>query len=114
MARVIVVGSGIAGLVAALRAAERHEVTIVTKGTVADGSTRYAQGGIAAAVFPDDSVAAHVADTLRAGAGLTVPSVVSELASVQVTLADGCVVSWTRIVACWPLSVVLSRGWAFT
>lgn len=83
MARVVVVGSGIAGLVAALRAAERHEVTIVTKGTVAEGSTRYAQGGIAAAVFSDDSVASHVADTLRAGAGLNV------LAAVEALCGDG-------------------------
>ena len=79
MARVVVVGSGIAGLVAALRAAERHQVTIVTKGGIADGSTRYAQGGIAAAVFADDSVADHVADTLRAGAGLNVREAVEAL-----------------------------------
>jgi L-aspartate oxidase len=79
MARVVVVGSGIAGLVAALRAAERHDVTIVTKGGIADGSTRYAQGGIAAAVFSDDSVADHVADTLRAGAGLNVVEAVEAL-----------------------------------
>ncbi|MEN2737198.1 L-aspartate oxidase [Microbacterium sp. X-17] len=79
MARVVVVGSGIAGLVAALRAAERHDVTIVTKGGVEDGSTRYAQGGIAAAVFSDDSVADHVADTLRAGAGLNVVEAVEAL-----------------------------------
>ena len=79
MARVVVVGSGIAGLVAALRAAERHEVTIVTKAGIADGSTRYAQGGIAAAVFADDSVADHVADTLRAGAGLNVVEAVEAL-----------------------------------
>lgn len=83
MARVVVVGSGIAGLVAALRAAERHDVTIVTKGGVADGSTRYAQGGIAAAVFSDDSIAGHVADTLRAGAGLNV------LAAVEALCGDG-------------------------
>ncbi|CAM5340083.1 L-aspartate oxidase [Leifsonia shinshuensis] len=79
MARVVVVGSGIAGLVAALRAAERHDVTVVTKGGIADGSTRYAQGGIAAAVFSDDSVSAHVADTLRAGAGLNVREAVAAL-----------------------------------
>jgi L-aspartate oxidase len=83
VARVIVVGSGIAGLVAALRAADHHEVTIVTKAAIAEGSTRYAQGGIAAAVFSDDSVASHVADTLRAGAGLNV------LAAVEALCGDG-------------------------
>lgn len=70
MAHVIVVGSGIAGLVAALRANDRHRVTLVTKRELAAGSTRHAQGGIAAALFPDDSVEAHLDDTIRAGAGL--------------------------------------------
>ncbi|MGN6760695.1 MAG: FAD-dependent oxidoreductase, partial [Leifsonia sp.] len=80
MSRVVVVGSGIAGLTAALRAHTLgHDVTIVTKSALSDGSTRYAQGGIAAALFPDDSVAAHVADTLRAGAGLNVREAVEAL-----------------------------------
>lgn len=80
MSRVVVVGSGIAGLTAAQRAhALGHVVTIVTKSALSDGSTRYAQGGIAAALFPDDSVAAHVADTLRAGAGLNVREAVEAL-----------------------------------
>jgi L-aspartate oxidase len=80
MSRVIVVGSGIAGLSAALRAhAIGHAVTVVTKAELAESNTRYAQGGIAAAMFPDDSVAAHVADTLRAGAGLNVPEAVATL-----------------------------------
>lgn len=77
--RVLVVGSGIAGLVAAIRASERHEVVLVTKAELAESNTRYAQGGIAAALFPDDSVAAHVADTLRAGAGLCDPRAVEIL-----------------------------------
>ena len=69
--RVIVVGSGLAGLIAAVRATDAgHRVQLVTKGDLPDGNTRYAQGGIAVALFPDDSVATHVADTLRAGAGL--------------------------------------------
>ena len=80
MSRVVVVGSGIAGLTAALRAhALGHDVTVVTKGRISDGSTRYAQGGIAAALFPDDSVEAHIADTLRAGAGLNVRDAVEAL-----------------------------------
>jgi L-aspartate oxidase len=76
---VIVVGSGIAGLVAALTASATHSVTIVTKSELAESNTFYAQGGIAAAVFPDDSVAAHVDDTLRAGAGLNVVEAVEAL-----------------------------------
>ena len=67
---IIVVGSGIAGLIAALRLSRRSRVTLVTKSEIAESNTRWAQGGIAAAVFPDDSVAEHVADTMRAGAGL--------------------------------------------
>lgn len=83
MSRVVVVGSGIAGLTAALRAHTLgHDVTVVTKSSsIASGSTPYAQGGIAAALFPDDSVEAHVADTLRAGAGLNVREAVEALCS---------------------------------
>ena len=67
---VIVVGSGIAGLTAALRASAFADVTVVTKGELRESNTLYAQGGIAAALFDDDSVDEHVADTMRAGAGL--------------------------------------------
>lgn len=69
--RVVVVGTGIAGLIAASRASPHHDVVLVTKSRLSEGSTRYAQGGIAAALFPDDSVASHIADTIRAGAGLS-------------------------------------------
>lgn len=67
---VVVVGTGIAGLAAALEASRSHSVTLVTKSELAESNTRYAQGGIAAAMFPDDSAEAHIQDTLRAGAGL--------------------------------------------
>ncbi len=77
--RVAVVGTGIAGLIAAYRASARHEVVLVTKAELAESNTKYAQGGIAAALFADDSVAAHIADTLRAGAGLCDPAVVEVL-----------------------------------
>jgi L-aspartate oxidase len=70
MPSVIVVGTGIAGLVAALRAARTHHVTLVTKAEFGESNTRYAQGGIAAALSADDSVRAHIDDTLAAGAGL--------------------------------------------
>jgi L-aspartate oxidase len=69
-AGVIVVGTGIAGLVAALRAARTRSVILVTKAELGESNTRYAQGGIAAVMFPDDSVGAHIDDTLAAGAGL--------------------------------------------
>ena len=67
----VVIGSGIAGLYAALQANEHgRSVLIVTKGSIDEASTRYAQGGIAAAVGPGDSPEAHLRDTIEAGAGL--------------------------------------------
>ncbi len=70
-ADVIVVGSGIAGLTCALRLRERvDKVLLVTKTVLDEGSTAWAQGGIAAALDPDDSVEEHLRDTLVAGVGL--------------------------------------------
>ncbi len=67
----VIVGSGIAGLYAALQAREHGaSVLVVTKGSIDEASTRYAQGGIAAAVGPQDSPEAHLRDTIEAGAGL--------------------------------------------
>jgi L-aspartate oxidase len=77
---VIVVGSGVAGLTSALHArAAGYRVLIVTKAQVDEGSTRWAQGGIAAALADDDSPAAHELDTLVAGAGLCDPAAVRAL-----------------------------------
>jgi len=83
MSRVVVVGSGIAGLIAALEISRKHRVTLVTKAELVESNTRYAQGGIAAAMADDDSVAEHVADTLIAGAGLNCK------AAVEVLCAEG-------------------------
>jgi L-aspartate oxidase len=66
----IVVGSGAAGLTAALHLATRGTVAVLAKGDLADGSTAWAQGGIAAVLDAGDTVAAHVEDTMVAGAGL--------------------------------------------
>ncbi len=66
----IVIGSGIAGLRAALTLAAVGRVRVLTKAEPTAGNTGYAQGGIAAAVGDDDSPAAHLADTLAAGDGL--------------------------------------------
>jgi L-aspartate oxidase len=81
MKHIIVVGSGIAGLIAALELNRKHAVTLVTKARLEDSNTRFAQGGIAAAMFSDDSVAEHIADTLRAGAGLCDAGAVEVLCS---------------------------------
>ncbi len=66
----LVIGSGVAGVTFALKAAELGEVLILTKRSREDSNTLWAQGGIAAVMDPDDSPAAHVEDTLIAGAGL--------------------------------------------
>ncbi|WP_104128144.1 L-aspartate oxidase [Cryobacterium sp. Y57] len=80
MASILVIGSGLGGLLAAVRAADAgHHVILVTKSVLPESNTRYAQGGIAAALFRDDSVDAHVLDTLRAGAGLCEPAAVRVL-----------------------------------
>jgi L-aspartate oxidase len=81
---VVVVGSGIAGLTAALHLREAGlHVTVVTKINIDDGSTRWAQGGIAAVLDPLDTPAAHAKDTEIAGVGLCDP------AAVQVLVREG-------------------------
>ena len=65
----LVVGSGIAGLMTALHASEYCKVLIITKTDLGEGSSRYAQGGVAMVTEDSDSVELHVEDTLKAGAG---------------------------------------------
>ncbi|WP_089012170.1 L-aspartate oxidase [Micromonospora inositola] len=77
---VIVVGSGVAGLTAALHLREAGlHVTVVTKVNIDEGSTRWAQGGIAAVLDPADTPAAHASDTEIAGVGLCDPAAVRVL-----------------------------------
>nr|WP_117213473.1 L-aspartate oxidase [Allorhizocola rhizosphaerae] len=77
---VVVVGSGIAGLTAALHLREAGlHVTVVTKVNIDDGSTRWAQGGIAAVLDPFDTPEAHAQDTMVAGVGLCDPAAVDVL-----------------------------------
>ncbi len=79
-ADVVVVGSGIAGLTTALRLRRRvNRVLLVTKTVLDEGSTRWAQGGIAAALDPADSPDQHLADTLTAGCGVCDPDAVAAL-----------------------------------
>ncbi|CTS47386.1 L-aspartate oxidase [Escherichia coli] len=67
---VLIIGSGAAGLSLALRLAGQHQVIVLSKGPVTEGSTFYAQGGIAAVFDETDSIDSHVEDTLIAGAGI--------------------------------------------
>jgi len=79
----LIVGSGIAGLRAAIALAPAGRVLILTKADATESNTGYAQGGIAAAIGPDDSTALHVADTIRAGDGLC------DEGAVRVLVEDG-------------------------
>jgi L-aspartate oxidase len=78
---VLIIGSGAAGLSLALEVAERAKVMILSKATLESCNTQYAQGGISAVLNEDDSLASHVEDTLRAGAGLCDPEIVNLTAS---------------------------------
>ncbi|MEY4651946.1 MAG: putative L-aspartate oxidase [Pseudomonadota bacterium] len=71
---VVIVGSGLAGLSAALHLAPTQRVAVITKRALSDGSSGWAQGGIAAVMGREDSFDAHVDDTLVAGAGLSDPA----------------------------------------
>lgn len=79
----IVVGSGLAGLYGALLAAKYGDVLVLTKGSIEDANTTYAQGGIAAALSPGDNPELHYADTMAAGDGLC------DARSVEVLVEEG-------------------------
>lgn len=76
---VLIIGSGAAGLTLALQLADHAQVMVLSKGPLTEGSTYYAQGGIAAVFDENDSIESHIEDTLIAGAGLC------DLAAVQFT-----------------------------
>jgi L-aspartate oxidase len=76
---VLIVGSGAAGLTAALNLAGSRSVAVIAKGALGEGATGWAQGGIAAVLQEGDSFEAHVRDTIAAGAGLNDPAVVEHV-----------------------------------
>jgi len=67
---VVIIGSGAAGLTAALNLAQRHKVAVLAKGALNEGATGWAQGGIAAVLEKGDTFESHIEDTMIAGAGL--------------------------------------------
>ena len=79
----LVIGGGIAGMIFAIKAAAIGSVTVLTKAAIDEANTAYAQGGIASVWSVDDSFESHVADTLRAGAG------VCDRAAVESIVRDG-------------------------
>jgi len=78
---VLVIGSGVAGLSAAIAAAEHSNVLVVAKDAVRETNTEHAQGGIAVALHPDDSIESHFKDTMEVGYGLCEPEVVRLIVS---------------------------------
>ena len=89
----LIIGSGIAGLRAAIGLADAGRVLILTKAEPTESNTGYAQGGIAAAIGDDDSAELHAADTMRAGDGLC------DEAAVRVLVEEG--VTYVRQLAEW-------------
>ncbi|MEN8712195.1 MAG: FAD-dependent oxidoreductase, partial [Arenicellales bacterium] len=78
---VLIIGSGLAGLGLALRLADTASVAVVSKGPLHEGSSYYAQGGVAAVLGDNDSIQSHKQDTLDAGAGLCDPDTVDYVIS---------------------------------
>jgi L-aspartate oxidase len=70
----LIIGSGLAGLSLALKLADRQKVAVITKKSLLDGASAWAQGGIAAVLSPEDSWAEHIQDTHIAGGGLCDPA----------------------------------------
>jgi L-aspartate oxidase len=89
---VVVIGAGVAGLAFSLALPEGWNVALLTKGMLGESNTRYAQGGISAAIGPDDSTRLHEEDTLIAGAGLCDPAAVR-------ALVDGAPAAVDRLLA---------------
>src|SRR5580704_5502227 len=84
LADVLVIGGGVAGLRAAIAASqEGADVLVLTKDTISQSNTWYAQGGIAAVLQPSDSIESHVKDTLVCGAGLC------DEKAVQIVIEEG-------------------------
>ena len=93
---IVVVGSGAAGLYAALCLPAHLRVGLITKDAIHTGSSNWAQGGIAAAIDPSDTPTLHLEDTLNAGVGLCDPEAVkflvenapAAIAHLAITLGD--------------------------
>lgn len=84
---VVVVGGGVAALRACIEMAPTLQITVLLKDRTSDSNSYHAQGGIAAAVSPEDSIESHIADTLTAGCGLSDPQVVRRV----VAAAPDCI-----------------------
>lgn len=105
---ILVLGGGIAGLSFALRAAARFDVTLATKTGFMESNTWSAQGGIAAAIAPTDSLVAHVDDTMTTGGGLAKRQIVEKIVGHGDTLVQDLLqwgVPFTRDGAAFDLGI---------
>lgn len=104
-ADVLIIGSGAAGLTAALQLATTRKVIVLAKGSLSDGATAWAQGGIAAVLEPGDTFESHIEDTMVAGAGLNnratvefvienAPQAIARLAALGVPFNPGDEEQW--------------------
>jgi L-aspartate oxidase len=102
---VVIIGSGAAGLTAALNLADAHKVAVLAKGGLSEGSTAWAQGGIAAVLEEGDTFESHIEDTMIAGAGLNnrrtvefvvenAPAAIERLAELGVPFNEGETERW--------------------
>jgi L-aspartate oxidase len=102
---VLIIGSGAAGLTAALELAQTKRVGVIAKGSLSDGATAWAQGGIAAVLEPGDTFESHIEDTITAGAGLNkretvefvienAPKAIERLAALGVPFNPGDAEQW--------------------
>jgi len=85
---ILVIGSGVAGLAFALKAAGLGRVLVIAKSSMRKGSTELAQGGIASVQSPDDSIELHIQDTLRVGYGLAHEDVVRKVTGYSQTIVE--------------------------
>lgn len=85
---VLIIGSGIAGLSLALKAAEHTNVTVITKNEIMESNTRYAQGGIASVIHEKDNFESHIRDTFLAGSELGDKTVIETVVSAGPRLID--------------------------
>lgn len=112
---VVIIGSGAAGLTAALQLADHCKVAVFSKAELGEGSTQYAQGGIAAVQAAEDSLESHIEDTLRVGYGLCDPRVVahmvkSALPAIQWLIDQGVAFTKDFINPAWPYHLTREGG----
>src|SRR3972149_1067307 len=92
----VVIGSGVAGLSAALEISKQYDVALVTKDELKETATLYAQGGVATAVSSEDSPKLHLKDTLEAGVGLCDREAVDVLVNEASDRIGGVIRLWTK------------------